>query len=138
MSFLVWFFCFSLAMLWLNLISIFTLFFVHLESVTGYLRLTLVFLWNSRPREKFDYFFRDVFTSINKILNLAGGMGTRLPFYGVETLSWDFFFFFFFFSLSLFWLYTYIQFLWVIQCINFIYLCRLLGPFHIMLYWYLS
>ena len=37
----------------------------------------------------------------------------------------------FIFSLSLFWLYTYIQFLWVIQCIGFIYLCGLLGPFRI-------
>ena len=34
----------------------------------------------------------------------------------------------------LFWLYTYIQFLWVIQCLTFIYLYRPLGPFHIMLY----
>ena len=41
---------------------------------------------------------------------------------------------YFFFLL---WLYTYIQFFWAIQCINFCYLCRLLGPFHIMLFFFL-
>ena len=34
---------------------------------------------------------------------------------------------------SLFWLYTYMQFLWAIQCLAFIYLCGPLGPFRIML-----
>ena len=34
----------------------------------------------------------------------------------------------------LFWLYTYIQFLWVIRCLTFICLYRPLGPFRIMLY----
>ena len=33
----------------------------------------------------------------------------------------------------LFWLYVYVQFLWVIQCIAFIYLCGPLGPFRMVL-----
>ena len=36
--------------------------------------------------------------------------------------------------LSRFWLYTYMQFLWVMQWLAFIYLYGPLGPFHIMLY----
>ena len=36
--------------------------------------------------------------------------------------------------LSRFWLYTYIQFLRVMQWLAYIYLCGPLGPFHIMLY----
>ena len=37
-------------------------------------------------------------------------------------------------SFFLFWLYTYLQFLWMMQCITIIYLCGPLGPFRIMLY----
>ena len=47
-------------------------------------------------------------------------------------------FFFIYIYFFLFWLYTNIQFLWVIQCITFIYLYRPLDPFHIMLYWCFS
>ena len=59
----------------------------NLRSVTKYLRLTLVFMWNSALREKFNCYFWDIFATINKIFILAGRLGTSLSFYGVSTLS---------------------------------------------------
>ena len=59
-----------------------------LHSSTGYLRLTLVFVWNGALQEKFIFYFSRVFCY--KIFILAGGLDTRLSFYGVWTLSWYF------------------------------------------------
>ena len=53
------------------------------QSVTKYLRLTLVFMKNSAPRETFDCYFWDFFASTSKISILAGGLGTGLSFYEV-------------------------------------------------------
>ena len=68
------------------------------ESVTKYLRLTLVFVWSSAPRERFNgYFlgrfahrgkclmaiFWGDFASAGGIFILAGGLATGLSFYGV-------------------------------------------------------
>ena len=39
----------------------------NLQSFTKYMILTLVFMWNSALREKFDFFFQEIFTSVNKI-----------------------------------------------------------------------
>ena len=44
-------------------------------------------MWNGALREGFNCFFRDFLASINEILILAGGMGTRVLFYGVQALS---------------------------------------------------
>ena len=48
------------------------------QSVTGYLRLTLVFVWNGALREGFNCYFSGFFARIYKIFILAGGLGTRL------------------------------------------------------------
>ena len=61
-----------------------------LQSFTKYMRLNLVFMWNSALREKFDFLFSRVFGSINKTFILAGRLGTRLLFYEIWTLSWYF------------------------------------------------
>ena len=57
--------------------------FTKLQPFTKYLRLTLVFLWNSALREKFNFCFSRVFASIDKISILAGRLGARLSFYEV-------------------------------------------------------
>ena len=49
-----------------------------LQPFTKFLRLTLLSMWNSALREKFNFCFSSV-----KIFILAGGLGTRLSFYGV-------------------------------------------------------
>ena len=54
-----------------------------LQSFTGYLRLTLVFLWNSVLRKGLIFVFQEFFANINKIFNLEGRQGTRLLFHGV-------------------------------------------------------
>ena len=54
-----------------------------LQSFTRCLRLTLIFVWNSALRKKFNFYFSRFFASINKIFILTGGMGTRLLFYEV-------------------------------------------------------
>ena len=56
--------------------------FEWLQSFTEYLRLTLVFMYSSL-REKLISVFQEFFASITKIFILAGGLGTRLSFYGV-------------------------------------------------------
>ena len=45
------------------------------QSFTKYLRLTLVFMWNSALQE--------FFASINNVFILAGRLGTRLSYYEV-------------------------------------------------------
>ena len=62
----------------------------ELESITRYLRPTLVFMWNSVERESLISVFQEFLVSINKMFILAGRLGTRLSFYGVYTLSWYF------------------------------------------------
>ena len=51
-----------------------------LQSVAKYLRLTLVFMWNSAPREEFNCYFSDLLASTNKIFILAGDLGAGLSF----------------------------------------------------------
>ena len=44
-----------------------TLFYHHVQSFTKYLRRTLVFIWNSKLREKFNFCFsRDVLLALTK------------------------------------------------------------------------
>ena len=43
-----------------------------LQSLTKYLRLTLVFMWNKALREKFNFCFSRIFASMYKIFILAG------------------------------------------------------------------
>ena len=50
------------------------------QSVSKYLRLTLVFTLNSTLREKFNCYFSEVFPSMSKIFIFAGRLGTSLPF----------------------------------------------------------
>ena len=50
------------------------------QSVTKYLRQTLLFAWRV-------CYFLEVFARINKIFVLAGGLGTSLSFYEAYTLS---------------------------------------------------
>ena len=59
------------------------LLYVILQSFTKYLRLTLVFMWNSWRREKFNFCVARVFASINKICILSGRLATGLLFYEV-------------------------------------------------------
>ena len=56
-----------------------------LQRLTKYLRLTLVFMWNSTKREEFNLYFSRVFCYIifNRIFILTGRLGTRLSFYEV-------------------------------------------------------
>ena len=60
------------------------------QSLTKYLRLTLVFMWNSALRESLLSVFQEFFASINKIFILVGGLGARLSFYRVLRFSWYF------------------------------------------------
>ena len=62
-------------------------FLVNLQSFTKYLRLPLIFMWNSALQEKFNLCFLRVFTIIDKVLILAWRLCTRLSFYEVWTLS---------------------------------------------------
>ena len=55
----------------------------NLQSVTKYLRLTLVFMWNSAPLKEFNRYFSGLFASINKISILAVGLRTKVSFYEV-------------------------------------------------------
>ena len=59
------------------------LLYAILQSLTIYLRLTLVFMWNSWIREKFNFCVARVFASINKICILSGRPATGLSFYEV-------------------------------------------------------
>ena len=53
------------------------------QSVTKYLRLTLVFAWNSALRDKLNFFFYSFFDRIAKIFILAGRLHTRVSSYEV-------------------------------------------------------
>ena len=57
------------------------------QSVAKYLRLTLVSCEIARHGKSLIAIFRDLFASTNKIFILAGGLGTRISFYEVYTLS---------------------------------------------------
>ena len=63
-----------------------------LRSVSGYLGLALVFVWDGALRERFCCCFSGLFgASIGEVLILVvvvvvGGGGTGLSFYGVWTL----------------------------------------------------
>ena len=49
-----------------------------LQSFTRNLRQTLVFMWNSKIRESFNFYFQQFFTSINKFFIFTGRLSTRL------------------------------------------------------------
>ena len=49
--------------------------------MTKYLRLALVFTWNSALPENFKVYFSRVFAGINKIFILPIKMGSELSFY---------------------------------------------------------
>ena len=55
----------------------------QLQSVAKYLRLTLIFMWNSAPPKKLIAIFWVISASTNKFFILAGGMGTGLSFFEV-------------------------------------------------------
>ena len=50
------------------------------QSFTKYVRLNLVLMWNSAPREKINFCFSEFFASIKKFLILTGRLDTRLSF----------------------------------------------------------
>ena len=52
-----------------------------LQSAIKYLRLTLVFVWNSAGWESLISIFQDAFARIDKIFILAGVLHTRVSFY---------------------------------------------------------
>ena len=49
-----------------------------LELRTKYLRKTLIFIWNSALRGKFNFCFQGIFPSIDKMFFLRGRRGTRI------------------------------------------------------------
>ena len=49
----------------------------------SYLRLTLVFMWNSALCKSSIYAFQEIFTSTDKVFILEGGLGNRKKFYEV-------------------------------------------------------
>ena len=51
------------------------------QAVGKYLGLSLVFMRNNGPREKYNCYFRDIFSK-QKII-FSRGLGTRLSFYEV-------------------------------------------------------
>ena len=53
------------------------------QSCPKYLRVPLVFMWNSALREKFSFCFLGVFASTSKVFILAAKLSTRLLFYDV-------------------------------------------------------
>ena len=54
-----------------------TYFFPMLQPPTKYLRQTLVILWNSPLREKFNFYFQEIFASMDKIFLLRERLGAR-------------------------------------------------------------
>ena len=58
----------------------------ELQSFTGYLTLTLVFMLNSAHEKSLISVSQEFFASINKIFILVVGLGSGLSFYGVSTL----------------------------------------------------
>ena len=57
------------------------------QSFTKCLILTLLIMWNSVLRQKFNICFSRAFASIDKIFILAGRVGTRLSFHEVYLFS---------------------------------------------------
>ena len=57
--------------------------YYNLQSVAGYLGLTLVLVWGSAPREGFNGYLRGFLASTNKFFILAGGPSTTLSFFEV-------------------------------------------------------
>ena len=67
--------------------------YLHLQSFTEYLRLTVVFMWNSTVRENFNFYFSRVFCQyfqFCKKFSFGRATGTRLSFYEVLRISWFF------------------------------------------------
>ena len=60
------------------------------QSFPKYLRLTLVFTWNSALREKFSFYFSRFVARIDKIIFYTRRLHTRVSFDEVYTLSWYF------------------------------------------------
>ena len=60
----------------------------HLQSCKKYIRKTLVFMWNSTLREKFNFCFSIVFVRIAKVLILGGTLGTSMTLDEVLRFSW--------------------------------------------------
>ena len=58
----------------------FNSFRLALQPFPKYMRLTLVSMWNSALREKFNFCFSRTFASIDKIFILAGRLGRGLSF----------------------------------------------------------
>ena len=52
-----------------------------------YLGLALVFVWNSAPRDRFNFSFQEFFVTIGKIFILAGRLGAGLSFYKILRFS---------------------------------------------------
>ena len=67
-----------------------SVFSAKLQSFTGYLRLTLVFMWNSALREKFNFSFSKSFLFALTKFSFWRGLGARLSFYGVLRFSLHF------------------------------------------------
>ena len=59
----------------------------HRKSFTKYLRLILVSVSNSALQEKSNLCFSSFLLVLIKLFILAGRLGNRLSFYGVQTLS---------------------------------------------------
>ena len=55
----------------------------YIQSVTKYLRLTLVFVLIAHYEKSLISIFQEIFATIDKILILAGGLHTGVSFYGV-------------------------------------------------------
>ena len=65
-----------------------------LQYLTGYLRLTLAFMWNRAHGKSLISIFQEFSCSINKTFILAGGLGTGLSLFGVSTDFWYFLIFY--------------------------------------------
>ena len=55
--------------------------YIYLQSLKKYLRLTLVFMWNSTQMENLIAVFQVLSASINKTFILGRRLATTLPFY---------------------------------------------------------
>ena len=60
------------------------------QTLTKYLKQTLVFKWKSAPREKFNFCFTGNFTSNDRIFISGGWLSTRQYFYEVLRFPWYF------------------------------------------------
>ena len=64
----------------------------EVQPFTKYLRQTLVFMWNSALREKFNFlsFFSSLLLILTKKIIFGGRLGTKLWFYEILGFSWYF------------------------------------------------